>query len=119
MEVALAIADLQNVAKHNVSILYQREGVPIEKVKSYLRDDCIMPDHLVKKLSGGWAQDPIIGPMYGPAYYVGTKVVRDAIAKVGAKKVAEVGLQTTGRLSNVITFPQQVYQAFAESLQLS
>ena len=119
MEVVLAMADLQNVAKHNVSILYQREGVPIEKVRNYLRDDCIMPDHLVKKLSGGWAQDPILGPMYGPAYYVGTKVVRDAIAKVGARRVAEVGLQITGRLANVVTFPEQVYQKSAESLQLS
>ncbi|HYM94177.1 MAG TPA: hypothetical protein VET23_08565, partial [Chitinophagaceae bacterium] len=110
MEVILALADLQNVAKHNVSILHQREGMPIDEVKNYLRDECIMPDHLVKKLSGGWALDPIIGPMYGPAYFVGTKVVREAIAKVGAKRVAEVGLQTTGRLSNVVTFQEQVYQ---------
>jgi hypothetical protein len=109
MEVVLAMADLQNVAKHNVSILYQREGMPIEDVKNYLSNECIMPDHLVKKLSGGWAQDPIIGPMYGPAYFVGTKVVRDAIAKVGARRVAEVGLQTTGRLSNIVTFQEQVY----------
>ena len=110
MEVDLAQADLQNVAKHNVSILYQREGMPIEDVRTYLRDECIMPDHLVKKLSGGWAQNPIIGPMYGPAYYVGTKVVRDAIANVGAKRAAEVGLQITGRLSNIVTFQEQVYQ---------
>lgn len=109
MEVVLAMADLQNVAKHNVSILYQREGMPIDEVKNYISKECIMPDHLVKKLSGGWAQDPIIGPMYGPAYFVGTKVVRDAVAKVGAKRVAEVGLQTTGRLSNVVTFQEQVY----------
>lgn len=110
MEVVLAMADLQNVAKHNVSVLYQREGMPIDDVRNYLRNECIMPDHLVKKLSGGWAQDPILGPMYGPAYFVGTKVVRDAIANVGAKRVAEVGLQTTGRLSNVVTFQEQVYQ---------
>ncbi len=110
MEVVLAIADLQNVAKHNVSVLYQREGMPIDDVRNYLRDECIMPDHLVKKLSGGWAQDRIMGPMYGPAYFVGTKVVRDAVAQVGAKRVAEIGLQTTGRLANVVTFPEQVYQ---------
>ncbi|MFI5188539.1 MAG: hypothetical protein ACHQF0_17535 [Chitinophagales bacterium] len=110
MEVVLGMADLQNVAKHNVSLLYQREGMSIDDVKTYLRDECIMPDHLVKKLSGGWAQDPIIGPMYGPAYFVGTKVVRDAIAKVGAKRVAQVGLQITGKLSNIVTFQEQVYQ---------
>lgn len=109
LEVVLAMADLQNVAKHNASILYQREGMHLDDVKTYLKEECIMPDHLVKKLSGGWAQDPIIGPMYGPAYFVGTKVVRDAIEKVGAKKVAEVGLQITGRLSNVVTFREQVY----------
>jgi hypothetical protein len=109
MEVVLAMADLQNVAKHNVSILYQREGVPIEEVKSYLRNECIMPDHLVTKLSGSWAQDPLIGPMYGPANFEGTKAVRDALKEVGAKRVAEVGLQTTGRLANVITFSEQVY----------
>ena len=110
MKVVLAMADLQNVAKHNVSVLYQREGMPIDDVRNYLRNECIMPDHLVKKLSGGWAQNPIFGPMYGPAYFVGTKVVRDAIANVGAKRVAEVGLQTTGRLSNVVTFQEQIYQ---------
>ena len=75
----------------------------------YLRDECIMPEHLVKKLSGAWAQDPIIGPMYGPAYFIGTKIVRDALAKVGAKRVAEVGLQTTGRLANLVTFQEQIY----------
>lgn len=110
MEVVLTMADLQNVAKHNVSILHQREGMPVDDVRTYLRDECIMPDHLVKKLSGGWAQDPIIGPMYGPAYFVGTKVVRDAIANVGAKRVVEIGLQTTGRLSNVVTFQEQLHQ---------
>ena len=110
MEVVLAQADLQNIAKHNVSILYQREGMPIDDVRTYLKDECIMPDHLVKKLSGGWAQDPIIGPMYGPAYFVGTMVVRKAIAQVGAKRVAEVGLQTTGRLSNIVTFQEQINQ---------
>ena len=109
MEVDLAQADLQNIAKHNVSILHQRNGMPVEDVRTYLREECIMPDHLVKKLSGGWAQDPIIGPMYGPAYFVGTKVVRDAIANVGAKRVAEVGLQITGNLSNIVTFQEQIY----------
>ena len=110
MEVVLAQADLQNVAKHNVSILHQRDGMSIEDVKNYLKDECIMPDHLVKKLSGGWAQDTIMGPMYGPAYYVGTKVVRDSLAKAGAKRVAEVGLQITGRLANIITFSEQINQ---------
>ena len=110
MEVDLAQADLQNVAKHNVSILHQRNSMPIDDVRIYLRDECIMPDHLVKKLSGAWAQDPIIGPMYGPAYFIGTKIVRDGLAKAGAKRVAEVGLQTTGRLANVVTFQEQIYR---------
>jgi len=35
--------------------------------------------------------------------------VRDAVAKVGARRVAEVGLQTTGRLSNIVTFQEQIY----------
>ena len=57
-----------------------------------------MPDHLVKKLSGGWAQDPILGPMYGPAYFVGTKVVRDAIANVGAKKSGRSWITNNGKI---------------------
>ncbi|MFH0875107.1 MAG: hypothetical protein V1859_04155 [archaeon] len=109
MEVVFAQADLQNVAKHNVSILYQREGMPLEEVKTYLRNDCIMPEPLVKKLSGGWAQDPIFGPMYGPAYFVGAMAVRKAMQEVGAVEVASVGLQTTGRLSDVMTFQEQIY----------
>jgi len=110
MEVVLAHADLQNIAKHNVSVMYQKNNVPIELIKSYLRDGCIMPEPLVKKLSGSWAQDPIFGPMYGPAYFVGATSVREAIEQVGAIRVAEVGLQATGRLSNIMTFHEQIYR---------
>ncbi len=110
MAVTLAYADLKNVATHNVSILYQREGEHIDEVRTYLRDRCFMSDAKVKTLSGIWTQDPIFGPMYGPTYLIGTMAVRNAIEKVGAVKVAQVGLQTTGRLLDITIFNEQIYK---------
>ncbi len=105
--VALAHDDLQDIAKHNGAILHQRDGVPIDRVKEYFATECVMPVPLVKKLSGGWSQDPILGPMYGPAYLVGRTVVNDAIRRHGPISVAEVGYHLKGQV-DISTFQMKV-----------
>lgn len=109
VEITLLCGDLQNIGKHNVSILYQREGRTLDEVKKYVAEDCVQRDSIVKKLSGGWAQHPIMGPMYGPAYHVGSEMVNSALRDVGSRRVAEIGLQTEGRLADVGTFVMQAY----------
>lgn len=96
LRVQLAKANLENIGKNNASVLYQYHGKSIEDVRSHLRDDCALPEPIVKKLSGGWATDPIIGPMYGPAYWFGKKIVSEAIEKYGREKVLTVGLGFKG-----------------------
>ncbi|MFA4815147.1 MAG: hypothetical protein WC924_03815 [Candidatus Gracilibacteria bacterium] len=90
------IERLQDAGKNNASILYQMQRVPIEEVRQHLREECLLPEPIVQKLSGVWAQHPILGPMYGPAYHVGAEVVRQAIEAHGPLAVAKVAFHTKG-----------------------
>lgn len=110
--VALAHADLEDVGKHNASILYQRDGEDLDEVRRHLAEDCVQADPIVKKLSGAWAQHPIIGPMYGPAYLMGRRIVQDAIARHGNLSVARIGFHLDGYV-DIATF-----QAKADRLSL-
>lgn len=76
--------------------MHQRDGVDIETVKARLSNDYALPPSKVKKMSGGWARHPIMGPMYGPAYLQGGRVVKQAVKQHGIEKVARVGLHTNG-----------------------
>ncbi len=105
--VALAMSDLHDIGKHNVSILYQREGKSLNDVKRYLADDCVQPDHYVDKLSRGWTTHKLIGPMYGPSYLIGRTVVNDAIKKHGNLTVAEIGYHLKGYV-DIGTFQDKV-----------
>ncbi|MBI4163962.1 MAG: hypothetical protein HY512_03805 [Candidatus Aenigmarchaeota archaeon] len=96
--VAAANEDLQDIGKHNVSILYQRDGAGIDAVKRHAAEDCVQGDAVVKKLSGGWAKHPMFGPMYGPAYLVGRKAVNEAIQKYGRMAVARIGYSLDGEV---------------------
>jgi hypothetical protein len=104
MHVSLLLEDLQDIGKHNAAILYQRDGMPLERLRTYLADECVLSDPIVKKLSGGmWAQHPIFSVMYGPAYYVGAKTMQKGIEQYGFAAAARVGLQFGG-LVDVETF---------------
>ena len=109
LRIAFIRSELQNVAKHNVSFLYQKESKSLDSVREHVRGKCVQNDSIVEKLSGGWATSPLTGPLYGPAYLVGSKTVGTAITHVGAERVAEVGLQTTGRLADIKTFRDQIW----------
>ncbi len=109
LRVFFAFEDLQDIGKHNVSILYMRERVPLSQVKSYIAEQCVQPDPIVKKLSGAWAQHPIIGPMYGAAYHYGKSVVNKAIQDKGIEKVTQIGFHFQG-LVDIDTFQRKVYR---------
>ena len=66
-------------------------------------------DPIVKKLSSAWATHPIIGPMYGPAYWLGRTIIQKAIEDVGREKVARIGFMLDG-LVDIKTFQDKVYR---------
>lgn len=101
--VALAHDDLTDIAKNNVAILYQKMGASLEDVRRHVAEDCAQADPFVKKLSGPWAQHPIIGPMYGPAYLVGRRIINAAIKNHGTVPVARIGCHLNG-LVDIGTF---------------
>ena len=68
----------------------------LEGIRRYVAEECVQPDPIVNKMSGGWSQHPIFGPMYGPAYLYGSTVVRDTITKYGADKVISVAFFSQG-----------------------
>lgn len=88
----------QDAGKQNASIKFQMMGEPIEEVRRHLREDCVLSDPIVKKLSGSWAQDPVHGPMYGGAYDVGYHTVRQAIETHGIEAVAKACFHHHGYL---------------------
>ncbi len=110
LAVTLAVARLESVGKHNASMLHQRDGMELDRLRAYIAEECVQSDPIVRKLSGGWATNPIVGSMYGPAYHLGTEVVSRALQSVGGGRVARIGFQTTGRMADIQTFQQQVYQ---------
>lgn len=105
--VALAHADLEDFGKNNSSVLYQKNGVSLDDVKKHLAEDCVQAAPIVKKLSGAWAQHPVIGPMYGPAYLRGREMVNTAIREHGNLPVAEIGYHIKG-LVDIGTFQAKV-----------
>ncbi len=114
--VEFALDDLQDIGKHNASILHQLQGKSIDAVRKHLAEQCVLPDPLVKKLSGAWAQDLIIGPMYGPAYYLGQRVVNHAIDLIGPAKVARIGLHLDG-LVDIGLFQEKVWDEYERKIQ--
>jgi len=109
LRVELAYDDLQDIGKHNVSILYQRDGESLDRVRQHVAEECVQMDPIVKKLSSAWATHPIIGPMYGPAYWLGRTTVQKAISDVGREKVARIGFLLDG-LVDISTFQDKVYR---------
>ncbi len=91
-----ALERLQDMAKNNVSILHQVQKMPIETLRDMLSSQYGLNPAIVKKMSGGWAQHPVLGPMYGPAYWLGGEAVRGAIKKYGPLEVAKTALHTEG-----------------------
>lgn len=93
MAVHFAMEDLQDAAKHNVSILHQLHGKSPDDIARYVQDDMMLSPDIANKLGRRWSTHPINGPMYGPAYEKGRVAMERAIAKHGPLAVAHVALQ--------------------------
>ena len=63
-------------------------------------------DPIVKKLSSAWATHPIIGPMYGPAYWLGRTIIQKAIEDRG---IPSVTISQYPRLSRLYHVSRIVY----------
>ena len=109
LRVYLAHADLLDIALYNASLMRQKLNNDMPHLTSYLEQDCVLPPHLVD-MTLKWAQDPILGPMQGPAYYLGKNIVRDAIKTYKPLKVAPIGLDAVGDAHDIQTF-QKVFRA--------
>lgn len=107
LAVVLACCDLESLGKHNASVLYNRDGISVEKLQAKLATEYAQPPALVKKLSGLFIRHPILGPMYAPSYHVGTIIVADAIASHGALPVARVGMYLEGTV-DIQTFQRKL-----------
>ncbi len=94
--VELALDDLQDIAKHNVGLLYQRDGKSINQVRDHVAYDCSQADSIVNKMSRSWSRHPIIASMYGSAYYLGRTTLARAIEDKGRDKVVRIGLGAEG-----------------------
>lgn len=101
---------LDDAGKLNASVLFQLQGQSLDEVRRHLAVDCVLTDQFVNKLSGVWAQHPVWGPMYGPAYHVGQTVVDAMIRKHGPRKVLDMCLHKKGYL-DIDTLPQILDQA--------
>lgn len=101
---------LQDAGKNNASILFQMQGVSSDELRRHLETDCVLPDPYVRKLSGAWAQHPIMGSMYGPAYQTGYHVVRAAIDRHGPYRTMEAALHKYG-YTDLATFPEVLKKA--------
>jgi hypothetical protein len=68
---------LQDDAKNQASYLTWNDGWAQPEVAAALRRDFLVSEERAGKLSGPWANHPILGRMYLPSYRAGTDAVAD------------------------------------------
>lgn len=105
--IALACDSLEDIGKNNAPILYQRDGQSLDTVRRHIAEGCVQSDAIAQKLSGEWAQHPVFGPMYSPAYLLGQRIVAAAIKEYGNVRVAEIGFGLRGHV-DIKTFKDKL-----------
>ncbi len=75
LQIGTILSLLQDDAKNQSSYLTWNEGLPQLEVAEILRRDFLVSEERAGKLSGPWAQHPILGRMYLPSYRAGTDAV--------------------------------------------
>jgi len=75
LQIGTLLALLQDDAKNQASYLTWSEKMPQAEVAATLRRDFVVSEERAQKLSGPWAQHPLMGRMYLPAYRAGTEKV--------------------------------------------
>jgi len=77
LRIGTMLSLLQDDAKNQASYLTWNEGMPQPEVAEVLRRDFLVSTERAGKLSGPWAQHPILGRMYLPSYRAGTDAVAE------------------------------------------
>lgn len=99
--VLFALEDLDEIARHNGAISHQIHRVPLDQLRDQLRQDYVQPDHMVKKLSGAWAKDPIIGPTWSSLYLTGGNTIRESLREHGLVATANCALNRAEYVDHV------------------
>jgi hypothetical protein len=90
LQIGVLLALLQDDAKNQASYLTWNDGVPQPEVARILRRDFLVSEERAQKLSGAWAQHPLLGRMYLPAYRAGTEKVADLRRRYAATRILPV-----------------------------
>jgi hypothetical protein len=77
LQIGTILSLLQDDAKNQASFLTWNDGMPQPEVAAILRRDFLVSEERAGKLSGPWAQHPILGRMYLPSYRAGTEAVAE------------------------------------------
>ena len=77
LQIGTLLSLLQDDAKNQASYLTWNDGLPQPEVAEILRRDFLVSEERAGKLSGPWAQHPILGRMYLPSYRAGTDAVAE------------------------------------------
>lgn len=88
--VGFLLSRLQDVAKNNASTLTWADGLAPEAVAARIQASCLLTEERAHKLAGAWAQHPLLGRMYMPAYEVGTQLVSKVLRRHGPAKTIPV-----------------------------
>jgi hypothetical protein len=77
LQIGTLLSLLQDDAKNQASYLTWNDGLAQPEVAAALRRDFLVSEERAGKLSGPWANHPILGRMYLPSYRAGTDAVAD------------------------------------------
>jgi hypothetical protein len=77
LQIGTLLSLLQDDAKNQASYLTWNDGLPQPEVAAALRRDFLVSEERAGKLSGPWANHPILGRMYLPSYRAGTDEVAE------------------------------------------
>lgn len=77
LQIGTILSLLQDDAKNQASFLTWNDGMPQPVVAEILRRDFLVSEERAGKLSGPWAQHPILGRMYLPSYRAGAEAVAE------------------------------------------
>lgn len=90
LQIGVLLALLQDDAKNQASYLTWKDGVPQPEVAKVLRNDFLVSEERAGKLSGAWAQHPLLGRMYLPAYRAGTEKVAELRRRYAATRLLPI-----------------------------
>jgi hypothetical protein len=77
LQIGTWLALLQDDAKNQASYLTYVAGRDVPEIATELLSDYLVSEERAAKLSGAWAQHPLLGRMYLPAYRAGTERVAE------------------------------------------